>query len=111
MRMLVKVTVVHDRWMETLLDRAEVIFREECETGAAEERATHAYQNRTGRLEESTRAEVLRAGDAVRADLIMGRMPEVHYATYIVGRGFSSFEDIGERAAVRIEARMMALIG
>jgi hypothetical protein len=55
---------------------------------AGAELATKRYRNRTGDLAESTAAElVVNTSELVVVSVSMGE----HYASYVVGRGFSDF--------------------
>ena len=81
--------------MKTILDDA-----------AAQERATHAYQNRTGDLEASTYAsDVITIGDAHEVQL--GARTE--YAEYVNARGLMTIGDRAAQAEVDIRAVFEAL--
>jgi len=64
------------------------------------ERATHAYNNRTGNLEASTQAsEVRETGDAVEVTLVA----EMPYASYVNDRGLMTIDDSAAAAATDID--------
>lgn len=66
------------------------------DAAAAEERASHAYQNRTGDAEASTQAGPLQStGDVVFCILEMG----VDYAVFLDVRGLTGIRDAAEGAA------------
>lgn len=67
---------------------------------AIEERFTHAYQNQTGHLQQSTGAVVVSESDnEVEIHLEMGE----EYASYVVDRGYSKFEEIAAEAFADID--------
>ena len=68
--------------------------------GAAYERGSHAYRNRTGRLERSTRGVLVSSAVRLtRADLEMG-MP---YASYVVARGLSNIHAAARMVREQLE--------
>ncbi|HEX8794128.1 MAG TPA: hypothetical protein VF765_24465 [Polyangiaceae bacterium] len=71
------------------------------DAAAAEERATHAYHNRTGDLEASTFAsDIIEDGDAREVQL--GARTE--YAQYVNDRGLMRIDDLARRAEVDVRA-------
>ncbi len=74
---------------------------------AADERFTHPYQRRTGRLERSTRATIayVRVGE-VAIDLKM----DAPYATFVARRGLSTLDVHRAAAEQEIEAELSALL-
>lgn len=68
---------------------------------ALEERFTHRYQNQTGHLQQSTAAVVVSETDnEIEVHLEIGE----EYASYVVDRGFSDFEDIAAEAFADIDS-------
>jgi len=66
---------------------------------AAEERATHLYQNQTGHLENSTKAGTIsETADETVIDLEMGEP----YASFVHDLGYSRFVELGNVAVARI---------
>ncbi len=62
---------------------------------ANEERTTHAYQNQTGHLQQSTASRVVdESDDRFEAHLEMGE----EYASFVVKRGYSRFDAIANKA-------------
>ena len=75
--------------------------------GSAEQlQATDTYQDRTGDLRASTQGEALQVSDnRVEATMAMA-MP---YASYVIGRGFSSWEDEIEDAEREMDRALSAI--
>jgi hypothetical protein len=62
---------------------------------AMTERFTHEYKNQTGHLQQSTEAAVVSETDnEIEIHLEMGE----EYASYVVDRGYSEFEEIAAEA-------------
>ena len=61
--------------------------------GAKQLQATDHYQNRTGNLRRGTQAIRVDLASGVTVSLEM----DEHYASYVVGRGFSSFWEVGRQ--------------
>jgi len=81
-------------------DRAVQTMQRTVARAAADERRTHAYQNRTGDLEASTQAsEVISAGD-VDAVTLSADMP---YASYVNDRGLMRIDERAEEAGEELE--------
>lgn len=108
-RLLVKVKVrLDDIFAETR--RAQEEFKRLPEQmkrivdlGAAYERLSHRYRNRTGNLEQSTHSHPYEHSVRLsRVDLEMGFTPDATYAEWIVKRGFSNIND----AVYRIDAEL-----
>jgi hypothetical protein len=81
---------------------------------AMAERATHSYQNRTGRLEASTEAVTLSRTPAL-VDVELHAGPFVAdvprpYAVFVDARGLMRIRILAERADVQIQARLARLI-
>jgi len=77
-------------------------------SGAAYERGTHAYRNRTGNLERSTQAKTLRvSGSEIRVQLAM-MMP---YAGYVRARGLSNIDEAAEKTTDMIVSSFAKLAG
>lgn len=73
------------------------------EMGAAFERSSHGYRNRTGRLEASTKGRMVnRTQRLSRVDLEMGYTPSADYASHVVRMGLSNINS----AAARVEAEL-----
>lgn len=74
--------------------------------GAAFERLSHSYQNRTGRLEASTHERVVRSTARLsQVDLEMGYQPSATYASYIVGRGLSRISEAARNVEEELRER------
>ena len=70
--------------------------------GAAYERMSHAYRNRTGRLQASTREVVVsRTRRLSQVNLEMG----MHYASYVRGRGLSNIDSAANRVTAELTER------
>ena len=64
---------------------------------------THPYQNRTGDLERSTKAElVIDSPNYVQVDLVMG----MYYAGYVVDLGYSNIDEAAAIAEDAVELVM-----
>lgn len=73
---------------------------------ANEERATHDYQNQTGHLQQSTAARVIEETDGnIQIHLEMGE----EYASYVVARGYSRFDDIAKKATREVERHVKSV--
>ncbi len=75
---------------------------------ARNERAQHAYQNRTGRLQASTRGEVLSASASGGVHGVLYAGPAdapsgVPYASFVLGRGLMVIDDQAEAAEMALE--------
>jgi len=76
------------------------------EASAERLRAKDTYQDRTGDLRGSTQGEAIKLGDnAAEATLTMA-MP---YASFVIGRGFSNWEDEVDRATREMGLEMSAI--
>lgn len=73
---------------------------------AEEERITHAYNNRTYRLQTSTMALVPQRGEGP-GEYVVEVVMDMPYADYIVNvKGLSNFNEICEAAGERIGERL-----
>lgn len=73
------------------LENVDKTLLSQLKMAAMEERRTHRYINRTGRLERETKASMVRSSrNRAVGELVMN----TDYASYIVQRGFSSIERI-----------------
>ena len=73
---------------------------------ANEERASHDYQNQTGHLQQSTAARVIEeTDDNFLAHLEMGE----EYASFVVGRGYSRFDEIAKKAKREVDAHVASV--
>jgi hypothetical protein len=99
--MPVDVSQVHrlTREAEKTLDATGAGMKKILDKGAAEERRTHVYKNRTLRLQGSTFALGPFAGDDVEIEF-GARMP---YASFVEGRGLSRISEIAQRSEVEID--------
>lgn len=78
-------------------------MQEILERAASEERNTHAYQNQTGHLQQSTAMHVVsESDDEFRATLEMGE----EYASYVVKRGYSRFDEIAKAATREVASHV-----
>jgi hypothetical protein len=107
--MTVKVNISEVLAMGRRADRelgdVDAIMEDTVEAAAAELRATDPYQNRTGDLRASTQGEAISFGDEVEATLAMG-MP---YASFVIGRGFSNYEDVVEDTERELDDELDAI--
>lgn len=70
------------------------------ERAAREERRTHAYRNRTGRLERNTVAtDPITTDDGLQIDLAA----DTEYASYVNMRGLMQIDELAQRAEEEIE--------
>ncbi len=93
-------------WRLELLDNVSEIMTELALEGLDEELSSHAYTNRTGNLEGSTRVETYFQDGAV-VELIMGGLGgSEDYAEWIVENDWSDFENIAEDVGRKIGARL-----
>lgn len=75
---------------------AEILQR-----AASEERNTHAYQNQTGHLQQSTAMHIVSEdSDSFTATLEMGE----EYASFVVKRGYSRFDKIAKKAKREVDS-------
>lgn len=82
---------------------------EEVQRAAEDEKDEHPYDNYTGDLEGSTRAEVVSPGDPCQVDLIMdsthhGKLFS-SYASVVVDNNRSTFHEQVERTKARLANR------
>jgi hypothetical protein len=105
--------VVDDRALHALHDEAVASLKREqpqmmkriLDAAAANEVASHRYQNRTGDLEASTFAsDIYDVGEQVTVEL-GARAP---YASYVEARGFSNMSEIAERVDPLLGAALAA---
>jgi hypothetical protein len=95
---LSEVRAMHDREL-THLREAPRALAGFCREAAAEERRTHAYRNRTGRLQASTAAVPFGAGiDAEFGCTVEASTP---YAGFVNNRGLMRIDQLAERAGDR----------
>jgi hypothetical protein len=74
--------------------------------GAAFERLSHGYHNRSGQLEASTHERVVRSTARLsQVDLEMGYQPNADYASYIVGRGLSRISEAARNVEEELRER------
>ncbi len=82
-------------------------MRDVLRIAARNERSQHGYQNRTGRLQRSTRGEVLSAsaGSGVHGVLYAGPpdAPGVPYASFVLARGLMVIDEQAEAAAEALQ--------
>lgn len=115
--MRAKVTVTGGNAARELAKRADLVFaphdgalvhgiEEILQRAASEERNTHEYRNQTGHLQQSTRAQVVDEDDS--GFLVRLEMGE-EYASYVVGRGYSDFPNIAEKATSEIAAHVAGI--
>ncbi len=67
------------------------------------ERMTHAYENRTSRLEESTVLAVVSESDD---ELVFEARQDADYGVYVQRKGLSRFNALVEEAAAELAAAM-----
>ena len=101
---------MHRKHLEMLVN-VPAIAQMEVGQAASDEKRDHQYDNYTGDLEESTRAEVVQVSDPVRVDLVMdsthhGAYGNTNsYASVVVSNGRSTIEEQAEKAETRLNAR------
>lgn len=75
-------------------------MREVLEGKAAEERATHEYQNRSHNLEDSTKVEdIEESASTAEYDLVAG----MDYASFVNRRGLMRIDDLAAEADTEIQ--------
>jgi len=77
---------------------------------ASDERRTHAYRNRTGRLQSSTQAVSIARGVTVEVWLQAGPFSVPPYAEYVNRRGFMGIDAYAKRADGEIKDRLGKLL-
>ena len=85
---------MHRKHLRTL-DRIDEVMLGVIGKAAAKERRSHAYNNRTGDLEQSTEAILISSSPSLtQVDLVMG----MHYAEYIHKRGLTNIDQVRQEA-------------
>ncbi len=83
---------------ERELGRVDAILLGWAIVGAEQLRATDHYQDRTTDLRTGTQGKSVTDGDPAEAVMIM----DTEYASYVVARGFSNFDEVGQQIEERI---------
>jgi hypothetical protein len=88
------------------LARVPRIMKAVADVGAAEERSTHGYQNRTGELQKNTRAVIAnQSADGATVELEMAK----EYASYVIAKGLSNIDEEARRVERGITVALEAL--